>query len=438
MEDSVVEPNDDKVEDDILISLKVKTNNIISLIDRLCSEQLSLILQHKSFVELETAWRSLNKIVETRTYSNSVLIKVLSLNWDELSKDVNLAPEISRTLLYRLIVNNELNTLGGSPFGIVLVDYAITEQEFVLSDYDDLFTLQLLGDLGQVALCPILVELSPSFWGASPERLLFDHDRLLRIAESTEFHSWRLLRSIASSQFLGLTMNPFKIRDPYTNHPCGFVFSQKNLNGSILWSKSAFALVANIINEFERSAWFGFLRGGHKKMSTVIHIGGENKPVQPKYNILTSHDNFWAEFGIIPLLSCYLSGQGIISSNQSVRLNTDFTDAVKLKNMLQTTLIGCRFSHYIKSLSRQYIGGHETPEQVEKKLKTWIEKYVSAIDYIDDKQMAKFPLYAADILVIKNEGETNYTCDIKLIPQLQSTHLKGEIHIVTDLNEEVI
>ncbi|WP_299002090.1 type VI secretion system contractile sheath large subunit [uncultured Shewanella sp.] len=437
MEESVVEPNDGELEGNILTSLKVKTNNIIAKIDRLCSDQLSLILQHKDFIELETAWRSLKNLVRTKTYSNNVLIKVIPLNWNELSKDINLAPEIKRTLLYRLIVNNELNTLGGSPFGILLIDYAITEQDFSLSDYDDLFTLQLLGDLGEVALCPVLVDLSPSFWGASPERLLFDHDRLLRIADSTELHSWRLLRKVRSSQFLGLTMNQFKIRDPYTDYSCGFVFSQRNLDDSILWSKGSFALVANIIREFERSSWFGFLRGGNKKETTTVKIGDKSDPVKPQYNILTSHDRFWADLGIIPLLSCFLSGQGVISSNQSVHLTTHSSDSMKLKNMLQTTLIGCRFSHYIKLLSRYYIGGHELPEQVEKKLKIWIEKYVSEIDYGDDKTMAKYPLYSADISIKKNKEETSYICNMTLIPQLQSTQLKGEIHISTVLNNEV-
>ncbi|WP_298771891.1 type VI secretion system contractile sheath large subunit [uncultured Shewanella sp.] len=437
MEETLVDADEKKLEDEALVSLKVTTNKIISLIDRLCSEQLSLILQHKDFKNLESSWRALQLVIDTRSYSNNVLIKVLPLNWDELSKDLNLASEVKRTLLYRLIVNNELNTLGGHPFGVLLIDYDVSDQEYIETDFDDLYTLQLLSEIGKVGLCPVILDINPLFWGVTPERLLFDHDRLIRINESDDLSSWRLLRSQSSAIFLGLVMNPFRLRDPYINHFTGFVFNQDDHENSMVWGGASYAFIASIINEFERTSWFGFLRGGTKRDDdALVLIGAKKEWIQPKFRLLSCHDSFWSNLGVIPILSSFLTGQGMITSNKSVYNGFSDPEKNQVNLMLQTNLIGCRFSHYIKLLAREYVGSHYTLGEIESKLNAWIEKYVSAIDYGDDNIMATYPLYSAEIKLNKVDNEMAYRCDISLSPQYQSESIKGFWKIQTGVGIE--
>ncbi|WP_299490740.1 type VI secretion system contractile sheath large subunit [uncultured Shewanella sp.] len=437
MEEILVDSDEEKSEYEALVALKLTTNKIISTIDRLCSEQLSLILQHKDFKGLESSWRALQLVIDTRSYSNNVLIKVLSLNWIELSKDVNLASEVKRTLLYRLVVNNELNTLGGHPFGVLNIDYDVSDQEYIESDFDDLYTLQLLSELGQIGLCPVVLDINPLFWGVTPERLLYDHDRLVRISESDDLSSWRLLRNQKSANFLGLVMNPFRLRDPYMDHYSGFVFNQGDHEQSILWGGGSYAFIASIINEFERTSWFGFLRGGtNRDDDSLVLIGSKKEWIQPKFRLLSCHDSFWSNLGIIPILSCFLTGQGMITSNKSVYNGFSTIENNQVNLMLQTNLMGCRFCHYIKLLAREYVGSHYTIEEIESKLNIWIDKYVSAIDYGDDNIMATYPLYSAEIKLNKVDNEMAYKCNISLSPQYQSESIKGFWKIQTGVGIE--
>ena len=164
---------------------------LIANIDSSLSEQMSLILQHPRYEELEARWRGINNLVSVPFNKQRIKIKCLDFDWQTVSNDVNLSTELKRSQLYNKIGNNELNTLGGEPFGLVLVDHNISAELNDFSEYDDIYTLELLGALGQHCLCPFIMSPDEAFFGESDGSWLSDVNRVKKIIEGPDYSSWQ-------------------------------------------------------------------------------------------------------------------------------------------------------------------------------------------------------------------------------------------------------
>ena len=115
---------------------------LVCSIDRLLSEQLSVILADEKFQALEARWLSLFELVSLPVNPASAKVKILDVSWEDISHDLNICSTVFRSVLYNSIANRELNTLGGEPFGIIMVDHAVNLSGASGSDgdYDDIYT----------------------------------------------------------------------------------------------------------------------------------------------------------------------------------------------------------------------------------------------------------------------------------------------------------
>ncbi|RLV61241.1 type VI secretion protein [Parashewanella curva] len=416
--------------------LKVTVTLLIAQLDKVISAQLSEVIQHPHFKMLEACWLGLKSLTSLNVSLRRVKVRLLDLSWEQVSADMNLSFDVRHTALYRKIYSQELDTAGGTPYGILLIDHLVKPDYVAISDYDDLYTLQLLSELGEQALCPILLGLDEFFFGDDPKRQMQDPARIDRILESPDYQSWHLLRNNNSSRFLHLVMPELFLRAPYQNYNSGFIFSEADTAKNSLWGNCSFMLTANAIKEFDRISWFGFLRSYNSDgVSGALVSTSNDEPVVTKIDLHSEEDGFWAEHGFVSLSSLYLTEQKGFFSNQSV-WNAK-SDAERILGMLQTNLMACRFGHYIKTQTRDQVGGYDSVHDCQKRIERWLQKYISGLDYGEDSVMARYPLKSCEVKIEADPlDKTRYFCQIRLQPQYQYELMDVEVLLSTTLSNQ--
>ena len=413
---------------------------LVAGIDEMLALQLNTIIQHPDFKALESLWRGVYFMVAnipSGQAAKSVRVRLLDMSWNELSDDLNLSANIQSSILYRLIYQQELNTLGGDPFGLLLVDRSVSVELDPLNPHDDLYTLQLLSELGQEALCPVIMPLAPDFLGTDDANVWSDIYRVSRILGSDDFMGWQRLRTLPSSRFLGLTLPQILLRPPWQGYTRNIVFNEYAVYGmgsDCLWGNSAFAFASNIIQEFLRIRWFGFLRIAGSSGGAVVKLV-EGQVCAAKLKITDRLEEFYCEQGMIPLMTCYLDQQLAFFNNCSVYKTPVDDDEMRLTNMLQTTLMGCRFGHYLKQLIREYIGSYDSAVSCQRNLNNWLQSYTSNVDYADDTVLARYPLKKASVSVWGQEDMGIYHCEVQLQPQYQFDVMNTSIVLKTNASE---
>ena len=177
------------------------TRLIVEIDDRL-SRQVSAIIHHPDFSRLEAAWKGVETLVSLPVNYQKIRIKIRDMSWGDVSRELNTAVSLRRTTLYNQIGNRELNTSGGQPFGMILVDHAISMN--LDGDYDDLYTLELLAQLGDLCLCPFILSPAGDFFGENSADWFSDTNRVRKILDGPEFIAWQRLRSLSVARFIGL------------------------------------------------------------------------------------------------------------------------------------------------------------------------------------------------------------------------------------------
>ena len=202
-----------------------------------------------------------------------------------------------------------------------------------------------------------------------------------------------------------------------------------------LWGNSAFALAGNILREFCRISWFGFLRSGHDVRSGGAVVNLYNEPAI-SLRVTPALENFYSDNGFVPLASGYLDGQVGIYSNRSVYqppATRDRNSDETVISMLQTTLLACRIGHYLKVQIRDKIGSYKSAAECERELNSWLQTYTSNIEHAEEHILARYPLKRSSVKVDGDADNGRYHCQVSLQPQYQFDFLSSSIVLRTEL-----
>ncbi|MDA9556440.1 type VI secretion system contractile sheath large subunit [Vibrio sp.] len=419
--------------------LKCKILNLIAQIDKQLSQQVDAIIHHTDFRSLHRNWLSLSAIAHLPINYQRVKLKLLNASWEEVSSDLNQAYSIKSSKLYNKIGNKELNQAGGQPFGCIGFTQPISLDMDFDSDYDDLFTLELIGKLGESTLCPMVLTPSPSFFVESGADWLSDTTRIEKILQGPDYESLQNLRKQTSSKFIALTLPFILVRKQYKNYAAGFVYNEE---GDGLWGSSIFPFLATIMREYQRVNWFGFLksRWSEKYQGAVINVPNlhsDNFLTSPITNINLSGQlsTFYSQQGFIPLTLSPLTNKYYFNGNNSAWL-AGTNDNDKVLTQIQTTLMSCRIAHYLKVKVRDLLGSSYTARECEVMLTEWIERYASNVTNADEETLAKYPLRHAKIVITESEHSPGtYACTLRIVPQYQFDHFNGEVVLSTEIEE---
>ncbi len=418
------------------VQFKALLIQVITSLDDLISQQLNEVMIHPHFKQLESSWLGLQTLTHLPVSNRRVKIRLLDFSWKMVSNDLNYSFDIKQTALFKKLYSNEFDTAGGTPYGMVVVDHRVTSDYGDDGEYDDLYTLQLLAELAERSLCPVVLGVDEGFFGDDINRQLHDSSRAKRILDSRDFISWQLLRDNPASRFLHLALPEYLQREPYHHCVAGFIYNQPNTRLHSLWGNSAYLLAMNVIREFDRISWFGFLRS-YNETGLYGAIAQMDQPLCGKVDIYAEDDGFWAEQGFVPLSSLYLTEQKGFFSNQSVWKAKNDTE--RMLGMLQTNLMACRFGHYIKAQIRDQVGRYDSAEDCKRSLERWLQNYISEVDYGEDSIMARFPLKACEVRIEQDPRDnTRYQCQIMLQPQYQYEMMDAQVVLKASVSSQEV
>lgn len=436
---------------------------LIAGIDAMLSAQVDAILHHPGFQALEASWRQLRGLTETARGMRMVRIKVLDFSWAALGRDLARASEFDQSTLFRLVYSEQIGTAGGEPFGLLVIDQAVSHRPGGEPGrvHDDVSMLQSLAGIGAAAFCPILLQAAPELLDLPDWQAASAGVDLGPVLDDMAHFRWRSLRQASDTRFLGLTLPRVLVRLPWSdvdrNRPDGFVYrgemvGEGGLSAGMLWGSAAFAFAATVLCLFDESGWFADLRGARQDSGGAGLVAG--LPVyafatdagtiagQPPVEVrLTGvQEQTLSDAGLIPVIAAPYTNQVMFNSNASVHAPTQYargeaTWNARISAMLQYILCVSRFAHYLLVMMRDTIGSFQGVGEVQNRLNAWLQKYCLGNDDPSMEARARFPLREAFVEVHEVPGRPGTLgCTIRLKPHFQIDSIATSFRLVTSMS----
>ncbi|MBI3596687.1 MAG: type VI secretion system contractile sheath large subunit, partial [Nitrospirae bacterium] len=229
-------------------------NEMIAEIDRNLSAQADTILHHPAFQKLESAWRGLKFAVDRTNFRENIKIELLNVSKDDLLRDFEDAPEITKSGLYKQVYTAEYGTFGGSPVGAMIANYDFGPGP------QDAKLLQYAASVGAMAHAPFIAAAGPKFFGEEDFLKLPNLKDLKSVFEGPQYVKWNSFRESEDARYVGLTLPRFLLRLPYhqENNPVKtFNYNEtvSDNHQSYLWGNAAFTFATRLTDSFAKYRW---------------------------------------------------------------------------------------------------------------------------------------------------------------------------------------
>lgn len=430
----------------------------ISRIDGMLSRQINKIIHHPRFQKLESSWRGLRYLVEQSDPGENIQVRLLSVSWAELARDVEKSLEFDGNALFQKIYEDEFGMPGGEPFGLLIGDYEIRHKITADHPIDDVATLASISQVATAAFAPFITSAHPSLLGLTSFGELERPLDLSRAYESPEFIRWRSFRATEEARFVGLTLPRVLMRLPYHEDQAGdrtpFAFHEDvdaPAAADYLWGNAAYAFGAVVVRAFAQSHWLSDIRGvrrGEEGGGIVVGLpvqsfATDEEGVALKFStdvvITDLLDRTFGDLGLIPLCPCKDTEYSAFYGNRSVQDVKIYSDKAasvnaRISGMLQYILCASRIAHYVKVMGRDEIGSFVEANELRNRLSQWLNKFTVDDANATPEVKARFPLRAAEVNVREQLAKPGtYYCELLLSPHSQSDELAMGIKLSTEL-----
>lgn len=420
---------------------------------------MDAILHHPDFVRLEAAWRSLRYLVNQVEGMEKVRVRVLSVSWREVCRDLDRATEFDQSHLFRLVYSEEFGTPGGLPFGLMVCDYAVSHRLSVQHPTDDVSALQSLAAVAAAAFCPFVLGASPALFGVDAFGALGTGADPGSVFTSPEHARWQRLRAMEDTRFLGVTMPRVLLRLPYKGgdrrRRDGFAYAEDTGGKAdgMVWGNAAFAFAAVVARQFAAFGWFADMRGApqdavggglvtglpHHAFATDAHGLAVQPPVEVR--LTARQEQSVSEAGVIPLSAVPYAASLVFNDNGSlhVPLRYDRQEATvnaRISAMLQYVLCASRFAHVLLVLMRDRVGGFSDAPAIEASLNLWLGQYCLGNDDAPLAAKAAYPLRSGAIEVRETPGRPGVLgCTMHLQPHFQLDTVQTSFRLMTQVRD---
>ena len=396
---------------------------LISLIDEKLSAQVNAILHHPDFMALEAGWRSLAFLVERLDFSQNIRLEYINVSKEDLLRDFQDSPEVSKSGLYRHIYTAEFGQFGGIPVAAIIADYSFGPS------HEDIQLLQYAASVSSMAHAPFFAAAGKEFFDLDQWSRLPDIQNLPDLFDSARYARWHSLRENPNARYIGLTLPGFLLRLPYGEQgavPAGsFDFSEEITDeNDFCWGNTAFALAARLGESFAAYRWCVNIVGpeGGGRLSGLPCSGHEAmRGIQDKIPvraIITERREFeLSELGFISLAVGKTPHEAVFYSANSVLRPKTFPKTAegisaevsfRLSTQFPYMMLMNRLAHYIKILQRENMGAWREAGELERELNNWLSQYVTAMDTPDALTRSRRPLHMAHIHVRELEHEAGW------------------------------
>jgi type VI secretion system protein ImpC len=417
----------------------------IAQIDDLISRQLSLIMHHPRFQQLEASWRGLHDLVHKTETGTRLKLRVLNTTRQELQDDLDNAVEFDQSALFKKVYEEEYGLFGGSPYSALMADYEFGRLP------RDVSMLQKLSNVAAAAHAPLVTAAAPGLFDLQSFRDLDKPRDLAKIFESAELIKWRSFRESEDSRYVALVLPHTMMRLPYgpSTIPVNeFHFVEDASRPEFfLWGNAAWSLAQRMTAAFAKYGWTAAIRGyegggmvGGLPIYTFKSDDGDIAVQIPTEVAITDRrEKELSDLGFIAL--CYRKGSdsatffgGQTANKPKVYVQDDATANARLSAQLPYILATSRFAHYIKVIMRDKIGSFLTEGNVAMLLNNWIAQYVVLNDDAGQELKARYPLREARVDVTADPARPGcYRAVVFLRPHFQLEELTVSLRLVATL-----
>ncbi|MCC7427678.1 MAG: type VI secretion system contractile sheath large subunit [Alphaproteobacteria bacterium] len=428
-----------------------RADRVIAMIDRILARQVNEIIHHPRFQKLEASWRGLQWLVAQSDGARDVVVRVMNMSWAEVARDFDRALEFDQSQLFQKIYTEEFDTPGGTPYGLLICDYEVSQHP------RDVAALRSLAGVAAASFAPAILSASPRLFQIEHFRALLPHLDLAGLFRRPDYTAWNSLRKMDDSRFLGITLPRVVMRLPYKadgTRRDGFVFDEhhwQDEGAGWLWGSAAWAFGAIVIRSFSTYGWFGDLRGTQRDRAASGLVNALPTPYfetdRPgvairhpvEMQITERQERELSELGFIPLQAARMTPYLVFHSNQSVQMPQRYDRPAaranaKLSSMLQQIFCAARFAHFLKVIVRDKVGSFLTAREIEMQLQNWLTSYCMANDSASLETKALYPLRDGRVEVRELPGKPgHYACVAHLQPQFQLDEVSTVFRLVTQL-----
>lgn len=431
---------------------------LVAALDDAIGRQVDAILHHPAFTRLEAAWRGLRYLIDEVDGMEEVRVRILSISWRDLCRDLDRAAEFDQSTLFRLVYSEEYGTPGGLPFGIMVCDYAVTHKLGPLHPTDDVSALQSLAAVAAASFCPFVLGADPSLFGVDGFAALGTGADPGSVFAGPEHARWQRLRAMEDTRFLGVTMPRMLLRLPYRGdrrRVDGFAYTEDTGGRAdgFLWGNAAFAFAAVVARQFAEHGWFADLRGAPQDavggglvaglpcftFGTDAHGLAFQPPVEVR--LTARQEQSVGDAGVIPLSAVPYAPALVFNDNSSLHVPVRYdrqeaTVNARISAMLQYVLCASRFAHVLLVLMRDRVGGFADAPAIEASLNDWLRQYTLGNDDAPTSLKASYPLRSGSIEVRQTPGRPGVLgCTMHLQPHFQLDTVQTTFRLVTQVRD---
>ena len=229
-----------------------KQAEMIATVDEASGELMRRILHHPDFQAVESLWRGLYFLVSRLETDENLKIYLFDISKEELAADLFSAEDLSKTSIYKILVEQTINTFGGEPWAVIAGNYRFNQGAV---------DIELLGRMAKIARAadvPFISSAMDTVLGCESLAKSPDPDEW---EETEESHAWDALRKIPEAACLGLALPRFLLRLPYGRDTVpveDFPFQEmpaQPIHEHYLWGNPSLACTYLLAQSFIDEGW---------------------------------------------------------------------------------------------------------------------------------------------------------------------------------------
>ena len=228
---------------------------VLAAVDASISELMRTVLHHADFQAIEAAWRAVHFLVSRLETDTQLRLYVLDISKAELAADLNAGEDLRATGIYRLLVEETVETPGGEPWAVLAGNYTFDQTR------EDAELLGRIAKISGMAGAPFVSAAHVHLLGCKSLVETPDPDDWQRSPNEEGNEAWAALRRLPEASYIGLALPRFILRLPYgedTDPAEQFEFEEmapRMEHEHYLWGNPAFACVYLLSEAFSRNGW---------------------------------------------------------------------------------------------------------------------------------------------------------------------------------------
>jgi len=228
---------------------------MLAAVDAAAGELMRMILHHPDFMALEAAWKGLYFLVSRLETDALLKLYVLDMSKEELAVDLGNVENLRATGLYRLLVEQSIETPGGEPWAVLIGNYHFEKR------YEDIDFLGRIAKIARASGAPFIAAASDKMVCQTSLAKTPDPDDWGQTATPEAAQAWQALRALPEAAYLGLVLPRFLLRLPYgadTEPVEAFVFEEMHSpldHETYLWGNASFACALLLGQAFSLNGW---------------------------------------------------------------------------------------------------------------------------------------------------------------------------------------